>query len=199
MITNTVNVSREGRSMTTKTLVYCAVFAALSVVLKSLFGLMPNESTRFSIDSVPVILAGILFGPLAGALVGFSADFVGCMFSAYGYNPIFCIPSILYGLIPGLMRRWLGDTPSIPKLTAMITPPVVFGSILYQSAALALMYYKDGPFLQGFLYYLTSRGIQFAVILVIDVALVYLLFKARLFHRIGLWPRAKKQKGDSAK
>ena len=72
-------------------------------------------------------------------------------------------------------------------------PPVVLGSILYQSCALAYMYY-DGVFLQGVLFYLGTRSIQFAITLVLDVAVVYLLFKAGIFNRLGIWPRQRKEK-----
>ena len=63
----------QKRVMTTRTLVYSALLAALSVVLARIFGMMPDESSRFSIEAVPIFLAGMLCGPLAGALVGFTA------------------------------------------------------------------------------------------------------------------------------
>ena len=69
------------KRLTTKTLACCAVLAALSVVLARLLIPMPDSTTRFSIEAVPVFMAGMLFGPLAGGLVGFTADFVGCLFS----------------------------------------------------------------------------------------------------------------------
>ncbi|MGN0976900.1 MAG: folate family ECF transporter S component, partial [Faecousia sp.] len=95
---NETNKQTNKRGMTTKTLAYCALLAALSVVLARLIIPMPNVSTRFSIEAVPIALAGMLFGPMAGGLVGFCADFVGCLFSGYGYNPLFCVPPILYGV-----------------------------------------------------------------------------------------------------
>ena len=81
----------------TKQLTICALLTAMSIILARLIIPMPNESTRFSIEAVPIFLAGMLFGPIPGALVGFAEDFIGCLFSPYGYNPIFCIPPILYG------------------------------------------------------------------------------------------------------
>ena len=83
-----------------RTLVVSAVLAAISVVLARLIIPMPDVSTRFSLEAVPIFLAGMFFGPIPGALVGFSADLVGCLFSGYGYNPMFCISPILYGLCP---------------------------------------------------------------------------------------------------
>ncbi len=179
---------KQKTKMTTKTLAYCALLAALSVVLARLIIPMPNASTRFSIEAVPIFLAGMLFGPLPGALVGFAADFVGCLFSPFGYNPVFCIPPILYGLSAGLFRPLLRSGVTLPKLILAFLPPVLLGSIGYQSATLAYMYY-DGLFLEGFLFYLSTRSIQFAVTLVLDVLAVYLLCKANIFQRMGIWPR----------
>ena len=85
------------RTMTTRTLVFCALLAAMQVVLARLIVPMPAADVRFSIEAVPVFLAGALFGPVPGALVGFGSDMIGCLFSGYGYNPIFALPPILYG------------------------------------------------------------------------------------------------------
>ena len=177
--------------ISTKTLAYCAMLTALSVVFARLIGLMPSESVRFSLEAVPIFLAGMLFGPLMGGCVGFAADFVGCLFSPFGYNPIFCIPPILYGVFAGLMRPLLRKRVSLWRLAIAFLLPVVLGSLLYQSAALAYMYYKDGPFFQGFVYYLSTRALQFAVTTAVDVVAIYLIFKAKLFDRTGLWNSGK--------
>lgn len=179
--------------MSTKTLSYCALLAALSVVFARLFGLMPEESSRYSIEAIPIFLSGMLFGPFAGAMVGFCADFVGCLFSPFGYNPIFCLPPILYGLFGGIFRHYLGKNTSLFRLFVSFLPPVVLGSILYQSFSLAYVYYS-ATFLEGFILKLTTRSVQFAVVLVADVLLLWLLFKSNIFARIGLWPPVKKTK-----
>ena len=181
--------------MTTKTLAYCALLTALSVVLARLFGLMPEESSRYSIEAVPIFLAGMLFGPISGAMVGFSADFIGCFFSPFGYNPIFCIPPILYGVFGGLFRRFLGKKLSLIRLTVSFLPPVVFGSILYQSFSLAFVYYY-ATFWEGLILKLSARSIQFPIVLVADVLILWLLFKANIFTRLGVWPPKAKTKKE---
>ena len=188
-----VMTAREKRGMTTKTLAYCALRAALQVVLARLMGLMPNAYSRFSIEAIPTILAGILFGPLAGGLVGFTSDLVGCLFSGYGYNPIFCLPPILYGVFGGLFRRYLAEKVTVLRLAATILPAVILGSWLWQSAALAYVYYSNGPFMEGFLLNLGTRGLQFAVVAVIYIVVIRLLFRAKVFQSIGLWPPKSKQ------
>lgn len=76
----------------TYALTVCALLTALSVVLARVLTLIPAETTRISLEAVPIVLSGLLFGPIPGALVGFAADLIGCLFSPFGYNPIFCVP-----------------------------------------------------------------------------------------------------------
>jgi len=184
-------MQRSSKKMATRTLAYCAMLAALSVVLARLVIPMPAADTRFSIEAVPIFLSGMLFGPVPGALVGFGADFIGCLFSPYGYNPLFCVPPILYGLCAGLLRRFLCEKISPLRLALGFLPPVVLGSVLYQSLTLSYMYF-DGGLMAGFVYYLTTRSVQFGITLVLDVLAVYLLCKANIFQRLGVWPSQKK-------
>lgn len=174
--------------MTARMLAHCALLAAISVVLARLIIPMPNVSSRFSLEAVPIFLSGALFGPLAGGLVGFTADAVGCLFSGYGYNPIFCVPPILYGVFGGAFRRWLGKGVTLPKLLASLLPPVVLGSILWQSSALAFIYNNKGSFQQSLIYFLSTRSLQFAITIVLDALVIFLLFRAKIFDRMGVWP-----------
>lgn len=168
----------------TKQLTICALLTAMSIILARLIIPMPNESTRFSIEAVPIFLAGMLFGPLPGALVGFAEDFIGCLFSPYGYNPIFCIPPILYGLCGGFFRPMLKKT-EIWRIALAFLPAIVIGSIFIQSGALAIAF--GGEAKEAYFYVkLTERSIQFAVTYVLDVAIVYLLAKSPVFAKAGL-------------
>ena len=180
------------RVMTTRAMASCALLAALSVVLARFIVPMPNETTRFSIEAVPIFLAGMLFGPVAGGLVGFTADLVGCLFSGYGYNPLFCVPPILYGVTAGLLRSWLGRKVSLPRLALAWLPAVILGSVLYQSASLTFVYAAPDARMAYFMLKLLTRGIQFAITWVVDVLLVHLLFRVNLFERIGVWPPNRK-------
>ena len=53
-----------------RAMVTCALLTAVSVVLARFLIPTPNEVTRFSLEAVPIFLAGMLFGPLPGALTG---------------------------------------------------------------------------------------------------------------------------------
>lgn len=181
------------RKNTTKTLTTCALLAAISVVLARLIVPMPNETTRFSIEAVPIFIAGMLFGPLAGGLVGFVADFVGCLFSSYGFNPIFSVPPILYGVCAGLFRPLLRKNCTIWSIALAFLPAITLGSVLYQSATLAWVYGKD-VFMAKFVFHLTTRSVQFAITFVLDVLVVYLLYKSNIFTAAKLWQPTKRTK-----
>ena len=190
------NPEKSGWSV--RSIAICALLTALSVILARLLIPMPNETTRFSIEAVPIFIAGMLFGPLPGAFTGFAADFIGCLFTPYGYNPIFCVPPILYGLSAGLFRPWLTQKVSPVRIAVAFLPAIVLGSILYQSGSLALIYGGESK-LAFFVTKLATRSVQFAVTGVLDVLLVWVLCRSRVFTAAGVWPAAAQpaQKGVS--
>ncbi len=164
----------------------CALLAALSVVFARLLSFAPAPNTRWSFDKFPLFLAGMFFGPVAGGLTGFAADTVGCLFSPYGINPVFSVPAILYGLCGGLFRHALAKKPSLLRLILAYLLPVVLGSLLYQSAALAFVY-NPATFWISFSTNLGLRGIQFALVSTGEIAAIYLLMKTRVFEHARLW------------
>lgn len=93
-----------------KRLVYLSFLAALNVVFTRLFSFRVAiggvEGVRLGIGGLPVIMAGILFGPLSGALVGAVGDVAGFLISPMGaYMPHFTLTAALTGLIPGLLLK----------------------------------------------------------------------------------------------
>ena len=187
--------NKQFGQMATKTLAFCALLTAISVVLARLLSFAPVPEVRISLDKFPIFLAGMLFGPVAGAMVGFAADFIGCLLSPYGFNPIFTLPAILYGLFGGLYRPMLSKRLSVPRLALAYLQPVLLGSWLYQSAALAFVY-SGTTFLPAFTAHLASRGVQFGVTLVLEVMILSLLMQSRIFTRLGVWPPIKFKRGS---
>ena len=181
---------RNGTS--TRTLVCCALLAALSVIMARLLCFATPNGVRWSADKFPLFLAGLLFGPVLGGLTGFTADFLGSIMQ-FGFNPLLCPRAILYGVFGGLMRHFIRKNPNILRLGISYLLPVVIGSILYQSAALAYFYF-DGTFGAGFLYYLGTRTFQFSIMLVVEVTIIFILLKTRIFTRMDLWNPGKDDK-----
>jgi len=181
---------RNNPSRAVKNLACCAMLVAVSVVMARVFSFSAT-GIRWSLDKFPLFLAGMLFGPVLGAFAGFSADFIGSLMQ-FGFNPFLCPPAILYGLFGGLFQRFLVKKFSGVRLAAAYALPVVIGSVLYQSCALAWFYF-DGAYLDGLLFYLGSRSIQFAIMLVAETFILYTLIKLKVFTRLGLWPPIAKR------
>lgn len=183
------------RKTTTQTLTYCALLAALSIVMARLFSFSTPDGIRWSLDKFPLFLAGMLFGPVAGCLTGFTADFLGSLMQ-FGFNPFLCPPAILYGLFGGLFRNFIRSNPSAVRLGISYLFPVALGSILYQSCALSKFYF-DGTFRAGLIYYLGTRTFQFSIMLVVEVFILYLLLKTSVFKEFGFGFSEKKKGNES--
>ena len=179
---------------TVKALASCALLAAISIVMARLLSFSTPDGIRWSADKFPLFLAGMLFGPLMGGMTGFVADVLGSLMQ-FGFNPFLCPPAILYGIFGGLFRWYLAKKFSVVRLGIAYLFPVVIGSILYQSAALAYFYFS-GTLLEGFLYYLGTRTFQFSIMLVVEVLICATLIRMNVFTRIGLWPPRKIKKGS---
>ncbi len=177
-------------ALTTRTITYCALLAAISIVLARLLSFAPAGNTRWSLDKFPLFLAGMFFGPLAGGLTGFVADAAGSMMQ-YGFNPILCPPAVLYGILGGVFRYYIAKKHTILRLAISYLVPTVIGAILYQSAALAWVF-NSAAFWNAFMVNLGARSVQFAIVATLEILLISLLLQTKVFNRIGLWPPKRK-------
>lgn len=67
------------------------------------------EGVRVGLGSLPNIMAGIVLGPLYGAISGAASDVIGFMMSPMGaYMPHFTVTAALLGALPGAALTVLG-------------------------------------------------------------------------------------------
>ena len=123
---------------------------------------------------MPIILSGLLFGAVPGALVGFAADLIGCLFS-----PSATTPSLLPAAHPVRAVGGFAAPVCVAQTHRMaggagVFPAAALGSVLWQSMALALVYGGAARW-PYFLTRLAARSVQFAVTGCIDTVLVWLL------------------------
>ncbi len=109
---------------------------ALSIILTRVASLRVAiggvEGIRIGLGRLPIILGGVIFGPLAGGLIGAFSDLLGYFISPIGvYMPHFTLTSALAGIIPAtiliLMRK---DEPNVFDLGIAITAGQVIISII---------------------------------------------------------------------
>lgn len=102
-----------------------AILMAMSTILK--YFSITTGTYRISLFDTPLIIAGIIAGPLWGALAGFGSDLIYSLFSGYQYSFIMAISAILWGVAGGIFYKrkvniyWLFG---VMLLTSFITTAV---------------------------------------------------------------------------
>ena len=191
--TKEIQPTTRGR-MATRVVATSALLCALSVVFARFTTVMPSAISRFSIEAVPIALAGYFFGPIAGLMVGAVSDTVGCLFSGYGWDPVLTVSPMLLGLFAGLLRPVLYrmEKPwDFWRVAVTLLPGKVLGSVLWQSYWLIFLGYSKkamGPLI-------SYRCIEAGLELVLDTLIIFVLFRTGIFQRLGLWrPKAAKSR-----
>ncbi len=156
---------------TPKRLTLLAMFIALQIVLSKFLMLQLAPSVRLSIDSVPILLAGLWFGPVAGALVGALADFLGTVLfpTAGAYFPPLTIAFLMIGLTAGLLSCIVKFSRPLLRIAVIVILSELVGSYLSKSVALS--------FLIGvpFTGLLVARALPVSIVTIVNVVLVALL------------------------
>lgn len=159
------------KKITPKRLSLLAMFIALQIVLSKFLMLQLTPSIRLSIDSVPILLAGIWFGPIAGGLVGALADFLGTLlFPTSGtYFPPLTIAFFMIGLSAGLLARFVRVKHPLLRIVLIVIPAEIIGS--YLSKSIALSFLVGAPFTV----LLTARALPVSIVMTVNTFLVFLL------------------------
>jgi ECF transporter S component (folate family) len=90
-----------------------ALLVSISIVLTRFFGIVIPlggfPSLSLDLGSVPILLSGIVLGPIFGGIVGLSSDALGFFINPRGgvFHFGFMLNSILTGVIPGLIFIFL--------------------------------------------------------------------------------------------
>lgn len=174
---------RVGGFGTLRRLCFAASLAAMSIVLGK-FLQIPHpfqEFIRISFENLPVILSGIVLGPISALLVGVVADLLGCALYGYAVNPIVTLGAAAVGLVAGVMSRYVVKKPLGAKVVAAVATAHLVGSVLIKSAGLAAWYLAKYEF--GYLQFLGWRVVNYAIVGVAEGVLLYLLLRNRAFAR----------------
>lgn len=148
-----------------------AILTALSIVLGKYLAIRVGDVMRFSLESMPIIFAGMAFGPAAGIAVGVVADLVGCVMVGYTVNPVVTIGAAAIGLISGGYIYLTGKIKLNHKLLTLITVAAahIVGSVIIKTVGLAVYY--DMPFIILMLW----RMLNYLIVGIIDGVTVYIL------------------------
>lgn len=159
-----------------RVLVCSALFVAMSIVLGKFVPLVNINVLRFSLENLPILMSGIVFGPAVGALVGGIADIVGCILVGYQINPIVTLGAITVGFISGFFSFYVVKKFTLLKIAVSVGTGHIFGSVLVKSFGLAVYYDWSIWFL------MLIRLLNYAIIAVCETAIIYLLLKNKFLY-----------------
>ena len=115
-----------------KKLVFTAVCAALCLVLPMAFHSIPNAGSIFLPMHIPVLLCGLSCGWPYGFVCGLLGPFIS---SFTGMPPAAVLPSMMvecgtYGLVAGLMMRYIRTRHTVADLYISMTTAMVLGRVV---------------------------------------------------------------------
>ncbi len=90
-------------------LVLASIFIALAIVFTRLYSVQLGNYLRLGLGDLPILLAGILFGPIWGAAVGAISDVLGFAIAPLGdfFIPGITLSAALWGFIPGIVVHFI--------------------------------------------------------------------------------------------
>lgn len=154
-----------------------ALMAALSIVLGKYLQIPLGDSIRISFENLPVLMAGIFFGPVIGGAVGMTADLLGCVLVGYSINPIITAGAALVGILSGavahLFRRGGRDLTATAVITAVYTAHAV-GSMTVKSFGLWVYFSTPLPLL-------LARVPVYVAVGALEATVIWLLARNRIF------------------
>lgn len=99
----------------TRTLATLALLCAMEIVLARFCVIWITNSIKITFEAIPILTAGLLFGPVAGAVVGAVSDILGAgLLSGLGWLPVLTVTPTLLGVMAGLLRPWSGNASPCP-------------------------------------------------------------------------------------
>lgn len=107
-----------------------ALLTALSIVLGKYLAVNVTDSLRISFENLPILMAGLFFGPLIGGVVGAAADMIGCFLVGYSINPIITLGAFLIGVISGIIGMYAFHGKENWRATPRVFLPVALSHII---------------------------------------------------------------------
>lgn len=156
--------------------VACAFLTAASIVLGKYLAVNLSDVLRFSFENLPIILAGIAFGPIAGAAVGTVADLLGCVLVGYGINPLVMIGAATIGATAGVFRFFFNKSGGVSLLLKIICAEILahlIGSVVVKTIGLSAWYDMELVIL------MLWRLLNYVIISAAEIPLLYAILKNR--------------------
>ena len=115
-----------------------AFLAALSIILGKYLAINLGDTIRLSFENLPILFAGLYFGPIMGLCVGITADLVGCILVGYSINPIITLGAAIIGFTAGFCSKLVKK--NFLRIVSAVLISHIFGSVIIKSIGLYLFF-----------------------------------------------------------
>ena len=163
----------------TVTLTVAAMLTAISIVIGIFCKNFLNFGGglfRVTFENLPIILSGIMYGPVVGGMVGVATDLVSYLLSSQSYPPnlIVTLGCAAVGIVSGAVSRYLIKTPGMRQIIMSGALAHIVGSMIIKPIGLYTFYGM----------YVWVRIPLYLMIAPIEIAIICLLYKNSNFRRL---------------
>ncbi len=156
-----------------------ALFCAMSIVFGKYLAINVTDNIRLSFENLPILMAGMFFGPIIGGMVGLVADLLGCLMVGYTPIPLVMVGATTVGVVSGCMA-WYVYPRQLQALGSLrVYVPVfvahVIGSVLIKSVGLSHFYASPLPITLGW------RAVTYLILGIAEGLIILLLMRNKLF------------------
>ena len=174
-------VSKKRISGNLRLLAVSAFLAALSIVCGKYLAFPKEGVLRFGFENLPILLTGMMFGPIVGMIVGVVADLIGCVLVGYPINLIVTVGAACIGLLGGLLFRLTKKLPLLWQTCITVILTHLLASVIVKTIGLAQFYAQtyDMPFYVLMLW----RLFNYIIVGVAEWFLLYTVLKNKALRR----------------
>ncbi len=128
-----------------KRLCAAAMLVAISVVIgifcKNVLN-FGNGLFRITFEGMPIILSGIMFGPLVGGIVGFCADVLSYFLStqSFAISPIVTAAAVSMGVVSGVVSKYIVKEMGTKQIIIAGATAHIIGSMIIKPIGLFVYY-----------------------------------------------------------
>ena len=158
-------------------LVITSLLTAMSVVIGILCKTFLNFGMglfRITFENFPIIISGLMFGPLVGGVVGFTADLLSCLLAGQSPNPIISVGAVAIGAISGFVSHYIYKKKNVFRVIISAIPAHIIGSMIIKPIGLYTW------FGWGVLW----RIPMYLLIAPVEIFIIVLLYKNKTFLKL---------------
>ena len=126
-------------------LTLAAMLTAMSVVIGIFCKTFLNFGTglfRITFENLPILLSGILFGPLVGGVIGAASDLISYLLSSQAYPPnlIVTLGATMVGVVSGLVSKCICKSRDYRQIIISSVAAHIIGSMIIKPIGLFQFY-----------------------------------------------------------